>query len=278
MRFLSLTPLLAFFLVPLLAAQATAEPVEQPTLSVEQTDEINPPILVELFTSQSCSSCPRAEKLFAQLSEREDLVVIEWHVDYWNTLVHGRDGRWSDPVSTRANTERQRDYNLALRNTGSVYTPQAVVAGYAETTGSREHAIERLISSAPKAYARVDVSVTGLGVTVAVAPMPDAADMQAEVMFVEMVSSMSNEIRGGENKGLTASSRNVALSADTLGAWTGITETYRASLDTANANQCAVLVQEIGTGKILGASYCPPMNPVSDDSDAIKEDFVGAHP
>jgi hypothetical protein len=268
MRFLSLTPLFASLLVPFFAAQATAE----------SADDTNPPVLIELFTSQSCSSCPRAEKLFAELSERDDLVVIEWHVDYWNTLMHGRDGRWSDPVSTRANTERQRDYNLALRNTGSVYTPQAVIAGYAETTGSRERAIERLINSAPKAYARVDVSAAGSGITVSVTPMPDTADMQAEVIFVEMISAINNEIRGGENKGLTASSRNVALSADTLGAWTGTTESYRASLDTAEANQCAVLVQEAGTGRILGASYCPPMDPALEGADALNEDFIGAHP
>jgi len=278
MRPLSLTPVFLSLLVPFFATQATAEPAGQTVPAIEHTESAELPVLIELFTSQSCSSCPRAEKLFAELSERDDLVVIEWHVDYWNTLVHGRDGRWADPVSTRANTERQRDYNFALRDTGSVYTPQAVIAGYAETTGSRERAIEALINDAPRPYAKVDVTTNGTGVTVSVEPMPDAGEMQAEVMFVEMVSTYSNKIRGGENKGRTADSRNVAIAADTLGAWTGTEETYRANLHTAKANQCAVLVQEIGTGRILGASYCPPMDPVDGDASSVKEDFIGAHP
>ena len=271
MRFFVLFPLLAIFLVPFFLARA--EPVKGQQINNGH------PVLVELFTSQSCSSCPRAEKLFAEFSERDDLVVIEWHVDYWNNLVHGRAGHWVDPFSTRSNTQRQRDYNSALRNTGSVYTPQAVIAGYAETTGSRQNAIETLISQAPSPYAKVDVTSNGRELMVSVAPMNNAGSMQAEVMFVEMISSMKNKIHGGENKGRMAESRNIAIASDTLGPWTGVAETYRASLRTVKANHCAVLVQEIGSGQILGASYCPPMETVSGASaSAATPDFIDAHP
>ena len=245
----------------------------------EPEKDMPAPVLVELFTSQSCSSCPRAEAVFAEFATRDDLVAIEWHVDYWNNLVHGRAGHWIDPFSAQANTQRQRDYNFALRNTGSVYTPQAVIAGYAETTGSRKATIERLIGQAPNPYARVDVSSEGMKLMVSIEPMTGTGTMQAEVMFVELISSMSNEIHGGENKGRTANSRNIAIASDTLGAWTGTEETYRASLRTAKANHCAVLVQEIGTGQILGASYCPPMETVrGDEAGQINPDFIGAHP
>ncbi len=274
MRFFPFSVLLLSFLMPLAFAQA--EPTD--TATTPASSLMRAPILVELFTSQSCSSCPRAEKLFAELAERDDLVVIEWHVDYWNALVDGRDGHWVDPLSARANTERQRDYNYALRNTGSVYTPQAVIAGSTETTGSQQRSIETLIERAPHPHVKVSVSSHGDEFMVSVAPLAEGGPIKAEVVLVEMISSMSNEIHGGENKGLTASSRNVAIGSDTLGAWTGAAETYRAHIHKAEADQCAVLVQEIGTGQILGASYCPPMATGDNETRLINPDFIDAHP
>ena len=99
--------------------------------------------------------------------------------------------------------------------------------------------------------------------------------MNAEVMLVELLSSATNEIRGGENRGRTANSRNIAISNDTLGAWTGAAETYRARKVDAGRT-CAIIVQEKGTGRILGAEYCPSLDGVSDQ--AIAPDFTDAHP
>ena len=234
--------------------------------------------LIELFTSQSCSSCPKAEKLFAELADRDDLVVIEWHVDYWNNLVHGRDGRWQDPYSSQANTIRQRDYNLALRGTAGVYTPQAVISGVTETTGSRGAAIENLLSKAPETCAKIEMSYDTAGLAVSIAPTPDVDVMEAEVMLVELIASASNEIHGGENRGLTAHSRNIAISNDSLGAWTGAAETYRARKVDDNRT-CAIVVQEKGTGRILGAEYCPTAASMGLDPDeSLAPSFTDAHP
>jgi len=96
----------------------------------------NGPVLVELFTSQGCSSCPPAEALLKELTQTPGVVAIEWHVDYWDTLVH-RGSSWKDPFSNAAYTARQRAYNRALRGTSGVYTPQAVIGGQYETVVSR---------------------------------------------------------------------------------------------------------------------------------------------
>ena len=148
MRLLSLSLLALTLFSPLGTAQTNANAAAN----------AQNPTLIELFTSQSCSSCPKAEKLFAEFAERDDLVVIEWHVDYWDNLVHGRDGRWKDPYSSQANTLRQRDYNFALRGTAGVYTPQAVISGVSETTGSRRAVIETLLAEAPQAHADISMS------------------------------------------------------------------------------------------------------------------------
>lgn len=80
------------------------------------------PVVVELFTSQSCYSCPPAEAYLGELAENPDIVALEWHVDYWDNLVYGSAGRWKDPYSDPAFTERQGLYNLSIRRSGSVYT------------------------------------------------------------------------------------------------------------------------------------------------------------
>jgi len=275
MRISSLTTLVVAMLSPFAFAQ---------TDTVQAADTAQAPVLVELFTSQACSSCPKAERLFAEFAERDDLVVIQWHVDYWDNLVHGRDGRWKDPYSSSDNTQRQRDYNYALRGTGSVYTPQAVVAGVSEATGSRRRRVENMIRRAPAPYAQIDMSVDANGLMVAISTASDSptpADQEmlgAEVMMVELLTSDSNEILGGENRGLTANSRNVAISHDTLGAWSGQMETYRARTVDAS-NSCAVIVQEQDTGRILGASYCPPMpTQTSEDEEPGPREFIRGHP
>src|ERR1700756_3967300 len=86
------------------------------------------PLLLELFTSQGCSSCPPADDLLRELSTRDDVLPLEFHVDYWNDLG------WVDPYSTAAWTRRQQDY--AAAHGFEVYTPQLVVEGRADLVGS----------------------------------------------------------------------------------------------------------------------------------------------
>lgn len=215
-------------------------------------------VLAELFTSQACSSCPAAERLFNELAATDGVVAIQWHVDYWNDLVHGRAGEWEDPFSSPGNTRRQRDYNYALRGTGSVYTPQAVIGGVMETTGSRRETIEKMIGTAPAANVVIDVAREADGYRVNVdAVDPDlSGQTDAEIMIVTLLRKSTTNIRGGENVGLTVQNLNVAVASDTLGPWAGSMESYRADI-MPEGYTCAVIVQEKSKGRVLGASYCP---------------------
>ncbi len=97
--------------------------------------------VIELFTSQSCYSCPPAEAYLGELSEEENILALEYHVDYWDRLNYGCYGRWKDVFSTPEMTERQRQYNVKIRNTGNVYTPQMVIDGRTEAVGSRRREV-----------------------------------------------------------------------------------------------------------------------------------------
>src|SRR4029079_16757892 len=105
----------------------------------------NPPgqekAVLELFTSQGCSSCPPADALLAELGKRPDLVTLSYSVDYWNYLG------WHDTLSSAANSDCQRDY-ARMRGDGKVYTPQIVVDGLTHVNGSDEQAIEEAVQAA----------------------------------------------------------------------------------------------------------------------------------
>ena len=105
--------------------------------------------LIELFTSHGCSSCPAADNLLGELLEaHEDLMALEYHVDYWNNLVHGSDGSFTDPFSKSEYSLRQREYNHArLAGRPGVYTPQAVINGRIASVGSNKRQIVKALSA-----------------------------------------------------------------------------------------------------------------------------------
>ncbi len=241
------------------AAAATTFAVAQGRQSPSFADELSRgPVLVELFTSQGCSSCPPAEALFETLAEDENLVVVEWHVDYWDDLVYGAAGRWEDPYSAAEHTRRQRNYNRDLVGRPSAYTPQAVIAGISEGVGSRETVVRDLIASAPAVSVHLDVTADRDGFRVDAAPALGRSDAEGEVIFVRMLKEIDTNVAGGENKGRRLTGANVAVETRSLGAWTGAPTTYAApALD--EGETCAIIVHEGGraVGPALGAAYCP---------------------
>ncbi|MEL6415678.1 MAG: DUF1223 domain-containing protein [Pseudomonadota bacterium] len=216
------------------------------------------PIVAELFTSQSCSSCPPAEKLFAELAERDDLIILEWHVDYWDTLIHGRAGAWKDPYSSPAYTARQRQYNRALRRTGSVYTPQAVINGSSESVGSRRADVEAILTPARHATTEIDITAHNDALQVKIGALSAPLARPAEIYQVTLLPEQSTSVPRGENRGVRLFSRNVVLDMAHVGSYSGT----GLSLDIPppQAGQtCAVIIQEKRgnrLGPILGAQYC----------------------
>lgn len=221
--------------------------------------ESKPLTVVKLFTSQSCYSCPPAEAYLGELSQKEDILALEYHVDYWDTLNYGRHGRWKDAFSTPEMTARQRDYNAEIRNTRSVYTPQMVIDGRTEAVGSRRREVQNLISKAraddqPRVAVEVAAAENG-GVIVSVG---DVAGAKADVWLVTFIREMTTQVVRGENHGKTLTSHNIVREVRHVGRWDGkMTDIDVSDLMLEDGQSCAVLVQDGNVGPVLGAAYCP---------------------
>jgi len=214
------------------------------------------PVVVELFTSQSCSSCPAAEALLNELADRPSVIALEYHVDYWNELAYGAAGRWRDPFSSHANTERQRDYNLAIRQRREVYTPQAIVDGRAEVVGSNRRDIEQALRGAGR-EPRVVVALRREESGRLTVRLPGDGT-PAEVWLVRFDRRHVTTVPAGENKGKTLVNRNVVTDVQRIGSWTGQAQEIAAAAEASGPDQgCVVLVQAARPGPILGAARCP---------------------
>jgi len=227
---------------------AAAEPRATQSNAAIPLQSSTPVIVAELFTSQSCSSCPPAEALFSTLADREDLLTIEWHVDYWDKLVHGG-SKWKDVYSDKDYTARQRSYNRSIRGTGGVYTPQAIVNGIIEGVGSRPSEVSKLLQDAPA----LEVPVQIKDATISVGESQNAM----EVLFVRLLKQHETNVKGGENKGRKLAGKNIVLDAKVLGQ-TGTTVTEFNLPSVGAGETCAVLVQSLNhdVGPIVGAAKC----------------------
>ena len=206
--------------------------------------------VVELFTSQGCSSCPPADAFLGELAEREGVLALSFHVDYWDYIG------WKDIFADSAYTRRQREYakNLGLRY---VYTPQMVIQGSVHVTGSdRSAVIERIEHF--KGTKQVPVTLrheTSGRLVVSIAAAPEPAE--AAVWMVVYDDAHATEVRRGENRGRTLVDRNVVRGLHRIGTWTGEALNLRVGLSGLTADPgdgCAVLLQSIATGQVLGAA------------------------
>lgn len=211
------------------------------------------PVVVELFTSQGCSSCPPAEAFMRDLAARPDLVALEWHVDYWDDLHAGASGVWKDPFSAPEHTRRQRAYNKALTGRASAYTPQLVIDGAAETVGSRRAEIERLIADRPDTENKASIAFGGRGgdLTVTASAPPGAT-----VRLVRFAKALVTRVERGENAGKTLAEAHVVRRQDVLGV-TGADPLTVAARAPAAGEGCAVLIEDGDGGAVLAAQYCP---------------------
>ncbi len=156
-----------------------------------------PAVVVELFTSQGCSSCPPADALLARLGREPDLagrvVPLAFHVDYWNSLG------WRDPFSAPAWSQRQSEYAKTLGG-GRIYTPQAVIAGHAECVGSDEEALRSQIEAAGHRPVG-QVSVRRAGESLAITAAPPAGEGSIAVMVAIYERDHTTAVPSGENGG-----------------------------------------------------------------------------
>src|SRR5581483_2798947 len=175
-----------------------------------------PRAVLELFTSQGCSSCPPADKLAGAFAADPSLVLLSLPMDYWDYLG------WKDTLASPADTERQRGYSH-VRGDREVYTPQIVVNGAAHVLGSDRPAIEHTIAQTDQKSGvmsvPVDVSLAGSGLNVKV-ESAETPHSSGEVWLCPIMKSVAVAIGRGENRGRTITYHNVVRSWVKLGDWT----------------------------------------------------------
>ena len=206
------------------------------------------PAVLELYTSEGCSSCPPAETVVGELAQRPDVLALAFHVDYWDDLG------WRDRFGLPESARRQRIYAKAL-GLSSVYTPQAIIDGQADILGSDSRAIDRRLNEKRSGIA-LGVAVQAGEVQIDVGVLDRA--VPSDVVLVAYRRSAVTAIGRGENSGRTLTEFNIVRAIRTLGSWDGRRQQYRASLESlpGDATDVAVLVQPPGQGAIIGAAMC----------------------
>lgn len=201
------------------------------------------PVVVELFTSQGCSSCPPANANLIELSRRPDVLTLSFAVTYWDRLG------WADIFGKPEFTERQVVYEPALGQAGP-FTPQVVVDGRRTTVGNRLSDIEALIA-ADRADAGPTIDLAGGKAAIAAAPAPAGG---ADVWLVHYEPGIiAVPVRRGENAGRTLPHGHVVRRLTHVGDWTGTRATF-ALPPPADGLKSAVLVQARHGGPILAAA------------------------
>ena len=224
-----------------------------PVSSVQAQEQPKPRAVLELFTSQGCSSCPSADALFVELARDPSLLVLTLPVDYWDYLG------WKDTFAHAAFSQRQRAY-AKRRGDGQIYTPQAVVDGVAHTVGSDRGALELVIKNQQATPLPLDVSIRESGEQVTIKVSGAASAGSIWVLPVSRLRSVA--IQRGENRGREVSYANLVRGLMRIGDWRGEPMTIdlpRSLVTHADADTYVVLVQsEDGKGgRVLGAAKAP---------------------
>lgn len=223
-------------------------------------DLTNPvPVVIELFTSEGCSSCPPADRLLSDLDKQQpisgvQLIVLSEHVDYWNS-----DG-WADPYSSREFSERQRRYGDALR-VSDIYTPQAVVDGRWEVVGNSAPKVEGAIQQARKEKKvpldlRVSRSEKGIHVDLRAEGMVPRG---AELYFAVAEDAVASKVSAGENSGRMLTHTAVVRSLTKAGKLadageSGVSMDLKGSARWGKHLRIVALLAERDGGKIVGAA------------------------
>jgi hypothetical protein len=212
-----------------------------PQSTMTSSANANAPIVVELFQSQGCSSCPPANAALNELADRKDVIALSFAVTYWDRLG------WKDIFAAPAHTQRQRDYAATLKG-GSVYTPQVIINGRRELVGNGRGELAGAVSESKGLSGGPAISSAAGNVTIGV------GTGKATIWLIRYdPRSVNVAIKAGENDGRTLPHRNIVRQMTKLGNWSGAQQSY-ALPKAANAGlRTAILVQSGSTGPILSA-------------------------
>ncbi len=210
--------------------------------------------VIELYTSQGCSSCPPADKLVGKLAGRDDVIALTFPVDYWDYLG------WKDTLASPANSARQRAYARA-RGDGQVYTPQIVIDGTTHEVGSHSSAIKRAISKSKEnlknARIPLEMHIEGDTLVITAGDAPKNSRVKPATIWLALVKkSMTVKINRGENRGRTITYHRVVRNMTPVGTWKGEKVSIKLPkhhLQNTDADGCTVLLQQDTAGPVLAA-------------------------
>lgn len=199
------------------------------------------PVVIELFQSQGCSSCPPANAALNAVADRDDLIALNFSVTYWDRLG------WKDIFGDKAYTQRQYDYAGALRNQ-NVYTPQMMINGTRAITGNKPGELNRAIAASKPVTG--GPTIKGAERTVAIGSGSGAADIWL-IRYDPRIQNVA--IRSGENGGRTLPHKNIVRQIDRIGEWNGNAASYTLTQAKNTGWKSVVLVQRQGAGAIISA-------------------------
>lgn len=205
------------------------------------------PVVVELFTSQGCSSCPPAEAVLLDLANRQDVLALAFHVDYWDRLG------WRDPFSSAKATARQSAYAASLPNR-QIYTPQMVIDGHSEVVGSRQNhvlALIRAAGAAPGPEVAMTLSRKGSGLSIEIESGQASGLSSGRALLVGFDPRRETAVQRGENAGRTILQANVVRSVEVVADWKGRALTLDHAVP---PGESAALILQAADGRILGAA------------------------
>jgi len=228
-------------------------------IAVIRPAHADPRAVVELFTSQGCSSCPPADKIIGELAKDPDVIAISMPIDYWDYLG------WKDTLADSRFSARQKAYSR-MRGDRDVYTPQAIVNGSAQVIGSDRAGIEQAMHDTEKnGVMSVPVSMTlsGKQIDVSVAASKVPGVTHGEVWICSISKAVPISISRGENRGQQITYHNVVRNILKVGDWNGSPASWSVPIENLmreDVDGAVVLVQDGRSdrpGPMLGAAYEP---------------------
>lgn len=220
-------------IAPIIARPASASPA---------------PVLVELFTSQGCSSCPPADRLAAVLNTQPGVTVVSLNVDYWDYLG------WRDTLAKPEHTQRQMDYAHS-RGDNNVYTPQMIINGEAHAIGSNQASVESAIANARRKTLTSALKLSATDKELIVDLPQGQAGSEATLWLMAIAPAIEVKIERGENTGKSVTYHNVVRQLVPAGMWDGSATTLkfpRKAIIAAGAKSCIAVLQQGKVGPVLG--------------------------